>query len=75
MKGALDLIVSLDVLCREASVRGGITWEDVCALTIPVPPISEQRKIVRDYQVITGRIELLRKIDSNLFQTAKTHMV
>jgi type I restriction enzyme S subunit len=58
----------------DASVRGGITWEDVCALTIPVPPISEQRKIVHDYQVITDRIELLRKIDNNLFQTAKAYM-
>lgn len=50
----------------DASVRGGITWEDVCALTIPVPPISEQRKIVHDYQVITDRIELLRKMNENL---------
>jgi len=50
----------------DASVRGGITWEDVCALTIPIPPISEQRKIVHDYQVITDRIELLRKMNENL---------
>ena len=45
----------------DASVRGGITWDDVCALSIPVPPIEEQRKIVHDYQVITYRIQLLRK--------------
>ena len=50
----------------DASVRGGITWEDVCALTIPVPPISEQRKIVHDYQVITHRIKLLRKMNEKL---------
>jgi len=50
----------------DASVRGGITWEDVCALTIPVPPIDEQRKIVHDYQVITDRIDLLRKMNENL---------
>lgn len=47
----------------DASVRGGITWEDVCALTIPVPPLPEQQKIVRDYQVITDRIALLRKVN------------
>lgn len=47
----------------DASVRGGITWDDVCALTIPVPSLPEQRKIVHDYQVITDRIELLRKIN------------
>ena len=56
----------------DASVRGGITWEDVCALTIPIPPISEQRKIVHDYQVITDRIELLRKINENLEEQAQT---
>ena len=56
----------------DASVRGGITWEDVCALTIPVPSISEQRKIVHDYQVITDRIELLRKINENLEEQAQT---
>jgi len=55
----------------DASVRGGITWEDVCALTIPVPPLSEQRKIVHDYQVITDRIELLRKMNENLEEQAE----
>ena len=56
----------------DASVRGGITWEDVCALTIPVPPIEEQRKIVHDYKVITDRIELLRKMNENLEEQAYT---
>ncbi len=56
----------------DASVRGGITWEDVCALTIPILPISEQRKIVRDYQVITERIELLQKINMNLVNQGLT---
>lgn len=50
----------------DASVRGGITWEDVCALTIPVPPLPEQQKIVRDYQVISERIALLRKMNAIL---------
>ena len=54
----------------DASVRGGITWDDVCVLTIPVPPIDEQRRIVHDYQVITDRIELLRKINENLEEQA-----
>ena len=57
----------------DASVRGGITWEDVCALTIPVPPISEQHKIVHDYQVITDRIELLRKMNEKLEEAAYLH--
>lgn len=56
----------------DASVRGGITWDDVCALTIPVPPIEEQRKIVHDYQVITDRIELLKKMNEKLEVTMET---
>ena len=55
----------------DASVRGGITWDDVCALTIPVPSLPEQRKIVHDYQVITDRIELLRKMNENLEEQAE----
>ena len=50
----------------DASVRGGVTWEDVCELTIPVPSIDQQRKIVYDYQVISDRIVLLRKLNEKL---------
>ena len=57
---------------REASfyavggVRGSLDWDDFCRMELPVPPLPEQRKIVHDYQVITDRIELLRKINENL---------
>ena len=57
---------------REASfyavggVRGSLDWDDFYNMRLPVPPIDEQRKIVHDYQVITGRIELLQKINTNL---------
>lgn len=57
---------------REASfyavggVRGSLDWEDFRKMKLPVPPISEQRKIVYNYQVITNRIELLRKMNENL---------
>lgn len=62
---------------REASfyavggVRGSLDWEDFCNMKLPVPPISEQRKIVHDYQVITDRIELLRKMNENLEKQAE----
>lgn len=61
---------------REASfyavggVRGSLDWEDFCKMEIPILPISEQRKIVHDYQVITERIELLRKMNENLEEQA-----
>ena len=57
---------------REASfyaiggVRGSLDWEDFCNMELPVPPIEEQRKVVHDYQVITDRIALLRKMNENL---------
>ena len=63
---------------REASfyavggVRGSLDWEDFCKMELPVPPLSEQRKIVRDYQVITDRIELLRKENDTLIELVKT---
>ena len=47
-------------------------WEEMCRITISVPPISEQRKIVHDYQVITDRIELLRKMNENLEEQAQS---
>ena len=63
---------------REASfyavggVRGSLDWEDFCKMKLPVPPISEQRKIVHDYQVITNRIEILKRINDNLAAQAQS---
>ncbi len=48
------------------SAREVFDWECMCGVELPVPPISEQRKIVHDYQAITDRIELLRKMNENL---------
>lgn len=48
------------------SAREVFDWGCMCSVELPVPPISEQRKIVHDYQVIIDRIELLRKIINNI---------
>ena len=48
------------------SAREVFDWDCMCGVEFPVPTISEQRKIVHDYQVITDRIELLRKMNENL---------
>ncbi len=48
------------------SAREVFDWECMCGVELPIPPISEQRKIVHDYKVITDRIELLRKMNENL---------
>lgn len=53
-------------------VRGSLTWEDFCDLTLPIPPIEEQRKIVAEYQTIERRIENNRRLIATLEETAKT---
>lgn len=57
-------------LHTDGSVRGGITWEDICRIQMSVPDIDMQRDIVNSYKVITNRIELKRKINDNLEDAA-----
>lgn len=59
-------------LHTDGSVRGGITWDDICRMEIPVPEIDEQRKIVEAYKIVEHRIELKRKINDNLVATLST---
>lgn len=49
------------------SAREVFDWDCMCGVELPVPSISEQRKIVHDYQVITDRIDLLEIINHTLF--------
>ena len=58
-----------DRLCwlrTDGSVRGGITWDDICRMKVPVPPLNEQIEIVQSYQAITDRIALKKQINDNL---------
>lgn len=58
-----------DRLCwlkTDGSVRGGISWDDICRMEIPVPSIDEQNYIVESYNTISKRIALKRKINDNL---------
>ena len=59
-------------LHTDGSVRGGITWDDICRLELPVPPFEEQLEIVASYKAITDRIALKRRINDNLEATAMT---
>lgn len=47
-------------------VRGGVTWDTFCEMPIPYVPISVQRNIVHDYQIIMDRIELLQKVSNTI---------
>lgn len=48
------------------SVREIFDWNELCDIELPVPDISEQRKIVEAYRILEDRIELKRRINDNL---------
>lgn len=60
-------------LHTDGSVRGGITWDDICRLELPIPPIEKQLEIVNSYKGITERIALKKKINDNLEATAQAY--
>ncbi len=55
----------------DADVRGGLTWEDFCDMKLPVPPISEQHKIVAEYQTIENKIKVNQQICQKLEATVQ----
>ena len=59
-------------LKTDGSVRGGITWDDICRIELPVPPMEEQLRIVASYKAITNRIALKQRINDNLEATLET---
>lgn len=50
----------------DGSVRGGITWDDLCRIKLPVPSYARQCEIVESYCAITDRIALKRAENDNL---------
>ena len=63
---------------REASfyavggVRGSLTWQDFCDMTLPIPPIEQQRKTIAEYETISKRIRLNEQMITRLEETAQT---
>lgn len=53
----------------DGSVRGGITWDDLCRIKLPVPSYARQCEIVESYRAITNRIALKRSENDNLEAT------
>ena len=53
-------------LKTDGSVRGGISWEDICRIELPVPPLCKQQEIVKNYNAITDRISLKQRLNDNL---------
>ena len=50
----------------DGSVRGGITWDDLCRIKLPVHSYARQCEIVEYYRAITNRIALKRAENDNL---------
>ena len=55
----------------DGSVRGGITWDDLCRIKLPVPSYARQCEIVESYRAITNRIALKRAENDNLAAQAQ----
>ena len=51
------------------SVREQFSWEEMMKVELPVPSYEEQLEIVRNYEAISERIELKKKINDNLVDT------
>lgn len=57
------------------SVREIFDWNELCMVELPVPPIDEQRNIVKAYKTITDRIALKKQINDNLVELCKTEFM
>lgn len=54
------------------SAREIFSWEEMCDVTLPIPPIEQQRKIVAEYETVSRRIRLNEQMISRLEETAQT---
>lgn len=55
----------------DSDVRGGMSKEALMDMTLPIPPIEQQQKIVAEYEAITRRIRLNEQINVKLEETAQ----
>jgi type I restriction enzyme S subunit len=52
-------------------VRGSLEWEDFLAMQLPVPPITKQKEIVAEYNIIQNRIAVNKQLLQKLEETAQ----
>ncbi len=55
----------------DAAIRGGYEWDELCETLIPVPTITKQREIVKEYNAIQNRIKLNEQLIQKLEETAQ----
>jgi type I restriction enzyme S subunit len=54
------------------SAREIFSWEDFCDTKMYIPEIDKQKKIIKQYNILNNRINLLTKINENLGLQAET---
>lgn len=54
------------------SARELFSWEEMCDVFLPIPPIEQQRKIVAEYEAVFRRIRLNEQMIARLKETAQT---
>lgn len=55
----------------DSSIRGNLTWDDMCQVKIPLPPIEVQRAYVDAYKGLTALIEENESLLKSLEETAQ----
>lgn len=50
----------------DSSVRGGLGWNELCDIEIPVPDLQVQKDIIRQYNQISDAIKIKEKLNNNL---------
>ena len=53
------------------SAREIFSWEEMCDVELPIPPIKQQQKIVSEYEAITRHIRLNEQIITKLEEAAQ----
>lgn len=53
-------------------VRGSLEWEDFCNMQLPIPSITKQCEIVKEYNVVQNRITLNQQLIQKLEETTQT---
>ena len=56
----------------DASVRGGLTWEDFCDIEVDIPDIIKQNKIVKQYQTIEAYKSTLVLLNEKMIEAGIT---
>lgn len=54
------------------SAREIFDWDEMCDVSLPIPPIERQREIVAEYETLSKRILLNEQMISKLEETAQT---